>query len=292
MKRFLFNKKYLLSIGLALILGLAACTDSKEDPRLKLFLEKYKKMSSTDLYGYEWLKEPSPFFPYIDTGYDHGLAPDQAKRYQDALNRKDCEAILDLEQEGFFKLYPFLRPAFERDNIPAVEKGDLIYILRKNIIRIVSPASRYCAEHNRISETFAFAQKHSFSFPPVRSASSPKNKRPAISDIKQRMFTKRCRAMGALIKLAIFDEYSPAIMSLLQLIDQPSVIVLQPNVEYYLRKIAGQLGVKQTNKKSHDRRLRSSLSPKTRMALDIKSTDHNPTSSWWHNLKCQIDSLK
>ncbi len=267
-------KNYSLWICLVFILGLPSLT-SCADPRLASFIEDYKNMpdkeSSSKLY--EWTISPSPFYSYLDRDFVEGLTLDQVKQYQRAQKLQRCETIKDLEQQGFLNLYPFLRPAFERTDIPGIEKDRLVFIFNHNIVRVKSPALQFCRGQKELEESKQAARRLRLSFPPIRTLDLPKGEeREAwyLEREKENEISKRCYAIRRFISLALTEEYRPAVMAVLRLIEKPNTLTLSADMEHSLRKLAKRPDMRQ-----------SSLSVKEKNDLDRPDI----IKYWWEDKK-------
>ncbi len=281
-------KNFSLSICLISILSLVACADS----RLTLFLEDYKNMpDKEDFISFsQWKKPSSPFHPYLDRNFVEGLTPDQVKQYQRAQKLQRCETIRNLEQQGFLNLYPFLRPAFERDDIPGIEQDRLIIIFNKKIARFRSLAFQFCRQQKALEKSNQDARRLRFSFSPIRTLDQPKGQEQDAMFLgwkKQSAISRRCSAIGSLISLALVDEYRSAVKVVLRLIEKPNTLTLPPDIEYYLRKLARRLGVRQSNRRSHERRLFAALSAKEKKNLDRMGI----IDRWWNDTKLDCSRI-
>ena len=256
--------------------------------------EYYRKFDVTTFAYQQWMKSSkSPFAPYLDKDFHEGLNVDQAKLYQSAVKNINCTAIRDLELEGFLNFYPFLRPAFAHEGIEDISAGDQEELLRifRKMAFWRSLAAQYCREANEIKETFDFAKRYRFIYPLHRvryfDLGKISKRNYSSADPHEEMFLKRCWAIGNMIKLAIFDRYRPAMIHIFHLMKRPDGMTLPADMEYYLRKVAGQLDIKQVQQRSSDdQKLRTSFSAKQLAELDDQVRLNKPSSHWGQRRDC------
>lgn len=284
------NQKTICLLTIIALL-ISACA---ADPRLTTFLKKYKKINENEANSIfvSWEDKTSPFAPYLYEDFKQGFTSRQRKLYQTAVKNRNCKRIGELEQVGFLNLYPFLRPLFEDETFPGVEKARITYIFQTDIMPYKSHAFYYCESYNKIIKSYDYAKHYKFSFPTMRAVVSFKENLHETKLGKRSLAIRNyCYNMGSLISLALFKKYGPAIATVLKFTEKNNNLVLLPEMEYVFYKLAKQYRIKTSKNRLNQAQV--ALSPELHEKLDgfiAKKRSYYPGK--YKNLNCEQYNLK
>ena len=285
----LTNRGVVLAVALKIIcygtLLAAQAAPQQLDPRASALLKAFKdyesalrqldeealkKQSKPDIWeeqkklvGDRLLKDvvdpEAPWAPYLAEPFTNGLSSTDRARELDAQERGDCPTVLLLARQGFFNLYPFLKPA--------IEQNFSVQLMFQTIVaRHSAQRLRRCEAYGRLNRAMTEFARHGKE-PELLDNLFP-YARPERRQDHDPAQLEWCQGVLELYELAITRDFVPAQRDLLKFLAEPARLSLPPSTEYYLLERTGHRGLKVADAEARYVRIRATLRTKAQKRIE------------------------
>ena len=184
-----------------------------------------------------WKPENGPWAAYLKKSFKEGLSQSERALYEEVLNAGDCETVKSLQLAGFLLLNPSLRAAHARNFtseifVKTVVEKSVEFDLCRNRSGIFSA----------LRDIEAKKLEHLL---PLHIGGESEKAIHVLSENEKghQAFSRLCWSAAGLVRMAINDEYRPAVEDVLKYLERPKLFTLPPQQAYYFYHRAKQLGV-------------------------------------------------
>ena len=180
----------------------------------------------------------------------------------EGMEKNDCSRMISLVHNDFVQRFPYLAPAHAKDYVRDYLKWTFTYNL---------PFLLYCHAKAQLQLALAFSERHEFRIFPFYALWATKHRSSKIAgrrveDTPQnRAQSTLCSAFEKLTRAALLDRNIPAIRDLIRHASTPKLVVLTPEQEYVLIKIATDLDLYDSNV--------DELGMSSRVSIDLKKVE-------------------
>jgi len=225
MLRGFFKAALLGVILLAMNSGVAL---SQTDPRLVSFLKQFDVIAQNGKPVYKWVGSDSPWAPYLKKQSSEGLVGREITLYMAAEKDGNCFALRFFERIGYLQLYPFLKPAFSREDVKEV--------FEKRILSIQSAGSRRCLAYRNLKKYRKKLDAQKLKIKPFDFTLEYRDRKLARGHTLLQNQNERSRnwALEGLAKIGFCLSYKPALADILKYIKKPQLLALTPEEKVYL----------------------------------------------------------
>jgi hypothetical protein len=209
------------------------------DPRAEKLLGDIEARKSLPISDERWKFANGPWADYLT----HYLREGPGSEYHALLNKawknNDCPEMIAVLRNNFVQRYPYLAPAHTKEHVQDYFKWTFIYEI---------PFFSYCRAKAELKLAFDLSERRKLRVFPfyalwaTKRRSSKFEGRPEDTP-QNRARNTLCSAFEKLTRLALVDRHIPAIRDLIGYAGTPSLIVLTPEQEYILVKIATHSGL-------------------------------------------------
>ena len=243
-----------VSLPSHLLLTAAEAAAPPRDPRARAFWAALGQQKPGSWIPFRYNVNPEEAWaPYVSEPFTKGLNPADRARLLEAEERGDCGAVYALLKQGFYNLYPFLKPVIERSiRIQSMLVGRMGRPNRSSLNR--------CIAYKRLNHA-RFKLERRWRIPDVvdaRHLQYDKRRRPP-DDPSQRLW---CNGIERLYDLAVSDDVVTAQRDLLKFLAQPNRLILLPAIEFYLLERARHRDLKVVGAQARYLKLRTTLPKK------------------------------
>jgi len=209
------------------------------DPRAEKLIREIEVRKSLPISDERWKFTNGPWAEYLDRYLKEG--PDSADLVILAKAREegDCSKMLSLAQNSFLQRFPYLASAHLKEHVRDYFKWTFIYEI---------PIFSYCRAKAELALAFDLSERDELRIFPFyalwakklsASRFGPRSEDTPYNQARNTL----CSAFSTLMRSALQDRYIPAIRDLIHYAGMPRLIVLTPEQEYALFKVAGSSGL-------------------------------------------------
>jgi len=235
------------------------------NPRAEKLLRDIEARRSLPISDKRWKYKNGPWAEYLDRYLKEKANSEHRALFWKAWKDNDCSRMVSLVHKDFVQRFPDLAPAHAKDYVRDYFKWTFIYEL---------PLLLYCHANVELKLALDFSEHHEFRIFPFyalwaanRRSSKIAGRR--VEDTPQnRARNTLCSAFEKLTRAALLDRNIPAIGDLIRHARMAKLVVLTPEQEYVLIKIARDLGLYDSNVDELDVSLRAGMDLKKLEEID------------------------
>jgi hypothetical protein len=234
---------YLTVLLLYLAAFPTACLAGNEaasiDPRAENLIREIEVRKSLPISHERWKFATGPWAEYLRRYLKERPGSEYHALLNKAWKNNDCAEMIAVLHNDFVQRFPYLAPAHAKEYVRDYFKWTFIY---------ERPSFSYCRAKDELKLAFDLSERHKLRVFPFYALWATKRRRSKFEgrpeDTRQnRARNTLCSAFEKLTRLALVDRHIPAIRDLIGYAGTPSLIVLTPEQEYILVKIATHLGL-------------------------------------------------
>ena len=253
------------------------------NPHLKEFLERHEAFNTGEHLGRslttsEWMSTHSPWAPYLSRPFADGLVAADKERRRAALEANDCKMVEALARKGLARLYPEIAPLLARGSssrrylqaASSLIALEVDFNFRIHVLPVRSLDYTHCTAIDRLlraRDQFARRSLTPRALNTNKLRHDRKNDETTIED-GHPYGIRRCLAIKTLTWLAVTRDFAPAIRDLLTLSENPGLLVLTPEEEFYYLSRAFHLGLDVSARKTRYLKRRQTLTADVRAVLE------------------------
>lgn len=209
------------------------------DQRAQKLLRDIEARRSLPISDERWKFNNGPWAEYLDRYLKEGPGSKDLALLEKAWKNNDCSRMISLVHNNFVQRFPYLAPAHAKAYVRDYFKWTITYEI---------PLLSYCRAKAELQLAFDLSQRHDLRVFPFYAFEARKRWRPVHKEIprdapEDQARNTLCSAFEKLKSLALLTRHVPATRDLIQYSGTPRFIILSPEEEYLLVKIAAHLGL-------------------------------------------------
>ena len=231
------------------------------DPRAEKLLGDIEARRFLPISHERWKFTNGPWAEYLDRYLKEKPGSEYYALLNKAWKNNDCPEMIAVLRNNFLQRFPYLAPAHAKEYVRDYFKWTFIY---------ERPSFSYCRAKAELKLAFDLSKRHKLRVFPFYALWATKRRSSKFEgrpeDTRQnRARNTLCSAFAKLTRLALLYRHIPAIRDLIGYAGTPTLIVLTPEQEYIIFKMANDLGL-------YDPEV-DELSTSSRASIDLKKRE-------------------